>query len=68
MKKSITWGLVIVGGLILGLGLTSSVQAKSSIKSYYHSSGTQVRSYTRYKADGYKFNNYQYRPDRGYKR
>lgn len=44
------------------------VEAKSYIKSYYRSSGTKVRSYVRYKADGYKFNNYVYRPDRGYRK
>lgn len=48
--------------------LPKTTYAKSYIKSYRRSSGTSVRSYTRYKADGYKFNNYQYGPDRGYRR
>lgn len=47
---------------------TQKVEAKSYIRSYSRSSGIKVRSYIRYKADGYKFNNYQYRPDRGYRR
>lgn len=46
----------------------NSVEAKSYIKSYSRSSGVKVKSYIRYKADGYKFNNYVYRPDRGYRR
>lgn len=44
------------------------VEAKSYIRSYTRSSGTSVRSYIRYKADGYGFNNYMYRPDRGYRK
>lgn len=48
--------------------VSDRVEAKSYIKSYYRSSGTRVRSYIRYKADGYRFNNYMYRPDRGYRR
>jgi hypothetical protein len=45
-----------------------TAEAKSYIKSYKRSSGTSVRPHVRYKADGYKFNNYKYRPDRGYRR
>lgn len=67
MKKIILGLLIVVFGVSL-LGLVGSAEAKSYIKSYYRSSGTKVRSYVRYKADGYKFNNYVYRPDRGYVR
>ena len=66
--KKIFLGLYVVIFGILSLGLAGNVEAKSYIKSYYRSSGVKVRSYTRYKADGYKFNNYIYRPDRGYRR
>lgn len=67
MKKIITNALVLIFG-VLALVLAPHAEAKSFIKSYTRSSGTSVRSYTRYKADGYKFNNYSYRPDRGYRK
>jgi len=60
--------IAIVFFSFLFLFSANSIEAKSYIKSYKRSSGTTVRSYTRYKADGYKFNNYVYRPDRGYRR
>lgn len=47
---------------------SNKVEAKSYIRSYTRSSGINVRPYTRYKADGYKFNNYVYRSDRGYRK
>lgn len=65
MKKILTTGLFI---LILSSSIASPAEAKSTIKGYRRSSGVSVRSYTRYKADGYKFNNYVYRPDRGYRK
>ncbi len=65
----------LIATLVIGLFLfvacslnSKSVEAKSYIRSYYRSSGTSVRGYIRYKADGYKFNNYVFRPDRGYRR
>lgn len=67
MKKIFLSLLVVILG-VLSLGFVGNVEAKSYIKSYSRSSGVKVRSYTRYKADGYKFNNYSHRPDRGYKR
>lgn len=63
--------MVLITVTILGMTVLfypNAVEAKSYIKSYKRSSGMSVRSYTRYKADGYKFNNYVYRPDRGYRR
>lgn len=42
-------------------------EAKSYIKSYSRGN-SNVRGHIRYKADRYKFNNYMYRPDRGYRR
>jgi hypothetical protein len=64
MKKLIS---IILISLVLTLGISNYVDAKSYIKSYKRGSST-VRSYIRYKADGYKFNNYMYRPDRGYRK
>ena len=61
--------IVFLLSLFVLLGIaTTTVEAKSYIRSYSRSSGVRVRSYTRYKADGYKFNNYVYRSDRGYRR
>lgn len=62
--------IIFIIALFGGFALSSNhqVEAKSYIKSYTRSSGVKVNSYTRYKADGYKFNNYSYRPDRGYRR
>lgn len=61
--------LIIFIVLAISAGFNApTTEAKSYIKSYYRSSGTSVRSHIRYKADGYKFNNYMYRPDRGYRR
>lgn len=56
---------VMVSVFIMG---TRTTEAKSYIKSYSRSSGIKVKSYVRYKADGYRFNNYVYGPDRGYRR
>ena len=54
--------------VLAGLSLTPKhVEAKSYVRSYTRG-GSSVRSYIRYKADGYKFNNYQFRYDRGYRR
>lgn len=66
--KKIFFGILVIIFVVSVFGAPHSVDAKSYIKSYHRSSGTKVRSYTRYKADGYKFNNYVYRPDRGYRR
>lgn len=68
MKKLFILGSVALFIFSLALLLPQPAEAKTRVKSYTRSSGTSVRSYTRYKADGYKFNNYQYRPDRGYRR
>jgi len=70
MKKFIFFFIIILIFIASSFTLfhPQSVFAKSRISSYYRSSGTRVRSYIRYKADGYKFNNYVYRPDRGYHR
>lgn len=67
MKKFILISLTALFG-IFSIGMINNVEAKSYIKSYSRKSGTKVRSYIRYKADGYKFNNYMYRSDRGYRR
>jgi hypothetical protein len=67
MKKIVLGSLVLIFSIV-ALSLAPYAEAKSTIKSYKRSSGITVRSYTRYKADGYKFNNYSYRPDRGYRR
>lgn len=60
--------IITLFGVFILSSTSTKVEAKSYIKSYTRSSGIKVSSYTRYKADGYKFNNYVYRPDRGYRR
>lgn len=65
-KKSI----VFLGCLVLIAFLASSAgiaEAKSYVRGYSRGK-SYVRPHIRYKADGYRFNNYQYRPDRGYHR
>lgn len=56
--------IVILAGLSL---VPTRVEAKSYVRSYMRG-GSSARSHVRYKADGYKFNNYQFRYDRGYRR
>jgi len=60
--------LLLIFGLFIVFSNSNKVEAKSYIRSYTRSSGIKVKSYTRYKADGYKFNNYVYRSDRGYRK
>jgi len=64
-KLNFLFILIFVFMLLVTL---SKAEAKSTVKSYSRSSGVKVKPYVRYKADGYKFNNYSYRPDRGYKK
>lgn len=59
--------MIIVIGIVWMFTLPRKVEAKSYVRSYMRGTSS-VRSYIRYKADGYKFNNYQYRLDRGYRR
>lgn len=66
MKKYLVLTLILLTFLLLVP--KDKAEAKSYIRSYTRSSGTSVRSYIRYKADGYGFNNYMYRPDRGYRK
>ncbi len=66
MKKTIIISTLAFSFFVLAI--SSIAEAKSYIKSYTRSSNVKVSSYIRYKADGYKFNNYSYRPDRGYRR
>lgn len=68
MKNILRFSLVLVALVSCFVIGVKTTQAKSRVSGYARSSGVSVRSYTRYKADGYKFNNYVYRPDRGYKR
>ena len=58
--------IVVLGALVF-IFAPKQAEAKSYVRSYTRG-GSSVRSYVRYKADGYKFNNYQYRFDRGYHR
>jgi len=58
---------IAVLGMLGFMFMPNQVEAKSYVRSYVRG-GSSVRSYVRYKADGYKFNNYQYRFDRGYQR
>lgn len=67
MKKLFLGLAAFIAGAVL-LVLPHAAEAKSYIKSYNRSSGVRVESHIRYKADGYKFNNYSYRPDRGYRK
>lgn len=66
MKLIVICTLALVFGFIC-FGNSGVVEAKSYIRSY-NRGGNTVKSHVRYKADGYKFNNYRYRPDRGYGR
>lgn len=59
--------LLILISVIWLFVIPVKAEAKSYVRSYMRS-GTKVRSYIRYKADGYRFNNYQFRYDRGYRR